>query len=164
MRIRCLAIAVAVALSLVLTAQLSPAGGKGKGDPVKIQQKWSGLYPVKSLDLLPKDVRTTAVGYIADAKTFEAVWKAFKSDDKAPEVNFKDNLVVFSRNVQYLNKLDILAVTIKDGTLDILAKQTQTAAPIEDKLYISFAVIPRAGVKAIQNGDLKLQILDPDAK
>ena len=73
-------------------------------------------------------------------------------------------VVVFSRNVQYLNKLDILAVTIKDGTLDILAKQTQTAAPIEDKLYISFAVISRAGVKAIQNGDLKLQILDPDAK
>jgi hypothetical protein len=157
-----LAIALAALLSLCWWTEELSAGGKG--EPVKIQQKWNGKYPVKSLELLPKDVQTTAVGYINDAKTFEAVWKVFKADDKVPDINFKENLVVFARNIQYLNSIQILLVTIKDGTVDIVAKQTLTAAPIQDVVYISFAVIPRAGVQGIKNGDLKLQVPAAEGK
>ncbi|MBW1865925.1 MAG: hypothetical protein JRI64_09930, partial [Deltaproteobacteria bacterium] len=52
---------------------------------------------------MPEKQRKQAVGFIADAKTFEDVWKAFKPGEAVPEIDFKTNLILFTRNTQFYN-------------------------------------------------------------
>jgi inhibitor of cysteine peptidase len=130
---------------------------------VKILQLWEGLYPAKDVNLLPDGQRAAGVGFIADAKTFAAVWKAWKGDEKAPEIDFQKNFVVFARNVQYLNMIRIGGVMLKDGVADVVAMETMSANPIEDKLHMSAAVIAREGVKAIRTGTETVAVPPPDA-
>ena len=85
-----------------------------------ILQKWSGDYPVSELRRLPENLRTSPVGYLADAETFADVWQAFKPNDKMPEVDFQTNLVVFTRNVDFYNRTSIgmsIYLVVKAGEL-----------------------------------------------
>jgi hypothetical protein len=152
-----------------LAAVLLPAGlaadapqDKDKGEPVPIVRTWEGPFLVKELNVFPKEVQNTPVGYIADAKTLAAVWQLFRPDDKAPEVNFREQVIVFARNVKYVNKLQINMVLNKDGVVTLLAKETLTATPVESKIYISFALIPRAGLRALRHGDVNLDLPPPE--
>jgi len=43
-------------------------------------------------------------------------------------------------------------VNATDGVAEVLAMETMSALPIEDKVAISLVGIPRKGVKAIQIG------------
>ena len=72
-----------------------------------ILQQWSGDYPVSELHRLPESLRTSRVGYLADVKIFADVWQASKPNEKMPEVDFKTNLVVFTRNVDFYNRTSI---------------------------------------------------------
>ena len=125
-----------------------------------ILQKWSGDYPVTELHRLPENLRTSPVGYLADAETFADVWQAFKPNEKMPEVDFKSNLVVFTRNVDFYNRTSIGMVKLADGVLEIVAMETMSALPIEDKAAMAMAVIPRAGVKFIQAGTIRIPVPD----
>ena len=125
-----------------------------------ILQKWSGDYPVSELRRLPENLRTSPVGYLADAETFADVWQAFKPDEKMPDVDFKRNLVVFTRNVDFYNRTYIGMVKLADGVLEIVAMETMSALPIEDKAAMAMAVIPRAGVKFIQAGTSRIPVPD----
>jgi hypothetical protein len=49
-------------------------------------------------------------------------------------------------------------VNVTDGVAEVLAMETISAMPIEDKVAISLVEIPRKGVNAIQIGDRKIQI------
>ncbi len=129
-----------------------------KPNNLPILQKWSGDYPVSELHRLPENLRTLRVGYLADAETFADVWQAFKPNEKMPEVNFKSNLVVFSRNVDFYNRTSIGVVKLADGVLEIVAIETMSALPIEDKAAMAMAVIPRAGVKFIQAGTNRIPV------
>ncbi len=112
--------------------------------------KWSGDYPVAALRLLPDGQQQSRVGYISDADTFDKVWQSFMPEQALPTVDFKNDLVVFSRNVVYYNRTNIFKVTLISGVAEILAMETMTAMPIEDNAAMAMAVIPRAGVKAIR--------------
>ena len=85
-----------------LAHPLPPLDGESK-----ILQSWQGDYPVTELHRLPENLRTSRVGYLADAKTFTDVWQAFKPNEKMPDVDFKSNLVVFTRNVDFYNRTSI---------------------------------------------------------
>jgi len=123
-----------------------------------ILQQWSGDYPVAELRRLPENLRTSRFGYMAEAETFADVWQAFKPNEKMPEVDFKLNLVVFTRNVDFYNRTSIGMVKLTDGVLEIVAMETMSALPIEEKAAMAMAVIPRAGVKFIQAGTSRIPV------
>ena len=118
----------------------------------EILQSWHGDYPVHKLVLLPKDQQEEAVGFIRDFETFAAIWKAFRPGETIPQINSKANLVIFARNVQFYNRISIGRVHVKDGVAEVLAVETMSAMPIEDKVGMSLAVVPRKGITSIQIG------------
>ena len=128
---------------------------------IPILKKWSGDYPVSELGRLPEGQQESAAGYISDIETFIKVWRAFMPKEILPAVDFSKNIVLFTRNVQYYNRTSILKVEFQDGTAEILAMETMSALPIEKKVAMALAVIPRDGVKAVKAGAEKVQVL-PD--
>ncbi len=144
----------ALALLFSLTAVRGWAEEK-----ISILQMWTGDYPVSQLQLLPEGQRESPVGYIGDAETFAAVWQAWKPGEKTPEVDFGTNLVVFSRNVVFYNRTSIAKATLRDGVLEILAAETMSSRPVEDKVAMALAVIPRKGVQSIQSGETKIPVV-----
>lgn len=118
----------------------------------KILHSWQGDYPVARFDLLPDKQREIAAGYIGNAETFETVWSAFKPGEDVPEIDFKANLVVFARNTQFFNRNKIFKVKVTNGVAEVLALETMSALPIEAKVAMSLAVVPRQGISAIQTG------------
>jgi hypothetical protein len=123
---------------------------------IPILQKWNGDYPVTHLNRLPDGKNKSPVGYIGDAEIFAAVWQAFRPNEKVPEVDFSKNFAVYSRNIEFYNRTSIVKITLKGGVVEILAMETMSALPIEDKVAIALAVIPRVGVKFIQTGNEKI--------
>jgi acid phosphatase (class A) len=119
----------------------------------QILQSWQGDYPVAQLKLLPNGQREQAVGFIGDAETFAGVWKTFKPEEAVPEIDFKTDLVLFARNTQFYNRISIGQVNVKNGVARLLAMETMSAMPIEDRVAMSLAVVPRQGISGIQAGD-----------
>ena len=131
------------------TAEQPPAAS----GEVNILQSWQGDYPVDQLKLLPEGQRKQAVGFIADSETFGGVWKAFKQGEAVPEIDFKANLVLFARNTQFFNRISIGKVNVTNGVAELLAMETMSALPIEDKVAMSMVVVARRGINAIQSGN-----------
>lgn len=123
-----------------------------------ISQSWSGDYPVADLKRLPDGQRQSRVGYLGNAAAFKAVWTGFKPEEAVPEVDFGKNLVVFSRNVDFYNRTRILKVMLNNGTAEVVAMETMSAIPVEDKVAMAMAVIPRAHVTGIQTGQARLPV------
>ncbi len=120
------------------------------GKDLSILQAWSGDFPVAELGRLPTDQVKERVGYIADKATFAAVWQAMNPSLALPEVDFTVNIVVFSRNTVFYNHTSIARVVLKNGIVEVLAIETMSSLPIEDKVAMALAVIPRTGVEFIQ--------------
>jgi len=125
---------------------------------VKILQSWQGDYPMAELNLLPERQHEQGVGFIVDAGTFENVWKALKPGEAVPEIDFKSNLVLFARNTQFFNRIRIGKVDVKDGAAEVLAMETMSATPIEDKVAMCLAVVPRQGIRSIQSSEGMLPV------
>ena len=127
---------------------------------IPILEKWSGDYLVSELGRLPEGQQDKIAGYISDTETFIPVWRAFMPEEILPAVDFSKNIVVFTRNIQFYNRTSILKVELQDGTAEILAMETMSAMPIEEKVAMSMAVIPRKGVLAIRAGTEKIPVMD----
>jgi hypothetical protein len=123
-------------------------------------EKWSGDYPVSELGRLPEGQQDVRAGYIGDIATFIPVWRAFMPDEILPVVDFSKNIVVFTRNIQFYNRTSILKVTLQEMNAEIFAMETMSAMPIEEKVAMAMAVIPRTGIIAIQSGTEKIQVMD----
>ena len=130
----------------------------GIGGEVQIIKSWQGDYPVAKLDLLPVKQRGQGIGYIDSAKTFAQVWKAFKLGEGVPKIDFKTNIILFARNTQFYNHISIGRVNLKNGVAELLAMETMSALPIEDKVAMSMVLVARQGITAIQSGDVIIQI------
>ena len=123
-----------------------------------IAQSWNGDYPVAELKLLPEGQQQSGAGYLGSATAFASVWAAFRPGEAVPTVNFRKQVVVFHRNVSFYNRTRIFRVTLKEGVADVLAAETMSAIPVTDKVAMALAVIPRAGVKAIQAGTVRIPV------
>ncbi len=121
-----------------------------------VSRAWSGDYPVAQLDRLPEGQRLSRVGYLGNREAFASVWKAFKPGEEVPDVDFGRNLVVFTRNVEFYNRTNILKVTLKEGVAEILAMETMSALPVEEKVAMALAEIPRAGVRFLKAGEERI--------
>ena len=124
-----------------------------------ISQAWSGDYPVAELKRLPAGQQQSGVGYLGSATAFESVWSAFKPGEAVPALDFGKHVVVFHRNVAFYNRTRIFKVTLKDGVAEVLAMETLSAIPIEDKVAMAMAVIPRANVKSLRSGTASVPVL-----
>jgi hypothetical protein len=152
-----------IGILLLLAAVVYLSAGwaaAGAGDPtdLPILQKWSGDYLVAHLDRLPQGKSKAGVGYIDDKTLFEGVWEIFKPGEPLPEVDFGTQIVVFYRNVTFYNRTNIVKITLRDGIAEIIAIETRSALPIEDKVAMAMVVIPRAGVKFIQAGNERIPV------
>ena len=127
---------------------------------IPLLEKWSGDYPVSELDLLPEGQQTNATGYIGDTETFIPVWRAFMPEEILPAVDFSKNIVVYTRNIKFYNRTNIFKVEVSlEGTAEVIAMETMSAIPIDEKVAMSMAVIPREGVVAIHAGTVKTPVL-----
>ena len=81
----------------------------------------------------------------------------FAGED-APEIDFTVNLVLFARNTQFYNRINIGKVNVSNGVAEVLAMETMSAMPIEDKVAMSLVVVVREGITAIQAGDKNIPI------
>ena len=125
---------------------------------IPILEKWSGDYPVAELGRLPAGQQDLAAGYIGNTETFIRVWRVFMPEEILPAVDFSKYIVVFTRNVQFFNRKSIFRVTVQGGTAEILAMETMSAIPIEDKVAMAMAVVPRDGIMAIRAGTEKVEV------
>jgi hypothetical protein len=152
-----------IVILLLLAAVVYLSAGwaaAGAGDPAElpILQKWSGDFPVAQLDRLPQGKSKAGVGYIDDKIFFEGIWEIYKPGEPLPEVDFGTQIVVFYRNVTFYNRTNIVTITLRDGIADIIAIETRSALPIEDKVAMAMVVIQRAGVKFIQAGNERIPV------
>lgn len=143
-------------MTLVGCSHLDTGVGKQPGHiqpldgEAEILQFWEGNYPVAQLRLLPEKQRVQAAGFIDDAKTFEGVWKAFRPGEAVPKIDFTVNLVLFARNTQFYNRISIGKVNVTNGMAEVLARETMSAMPIEDKVAMSLVLVARQGITAVQ--------------
>lgn len=119
-------------------------------EKVAILQSWQGDYPVAQLDRLPEEQKGQGVGAILDAQTYATVWKSFKPDAVLPIIDFDANMVLFARNTQFFNRISIGQVNVTDGVAEVLAMETMSAMPIEDKVAMSMAVVAREGITGLK--------------
>lgn len=125
---------------------------------VVIDQTWSGDYPVAELARLPGSRQQSSVGYLGTAEEFEAVWSIFKPAEPVPAVDFGKHIVVFHRNVEFYNQIRFFKASLEDGVLEVLAMETMSALPIEDKVAMALAIVPRQGVQFIQSGTTRIPV------
>ena len=130
-------------------------------DPIEIPllENWSSDYPVSELPRLPQGQQDVVAGYIGDAVTFIPVWRAFMQEEILPAIDFSKNIVVFSRNVQFYNRISILKVILQNGTAEIIAMETMSAMPMKEKAAMTMAVIPREGIMNIHAGIETIQVM-----
>ena len=133
--------------------QIQPLNGEAK-----ILQLWQGDYPTAQLDLLPENQRENAVGFIDNTQTFKAVWNAFKPEEAVPHIDFNTNVVLFVKNIRFYNRIRIGKVDVTNGVAKVLAMETMSAIPIEDKVAMSMVVVSRQGITGVQSGDGIIQI------
>jgi hypothetical protein len=149
-------ITILFVIGLALLAACTPAVSQTNGEPQNLPliDVWTGDYPVAALAQLPAGQEQNRIGYIGDEATFAAVWKAYMPAEPVPTVDFVQNLVVFSRNVEYYNRTNILKVVLDaDGVVEVLAMETMSAMPVKEKAAMAMAVIPRAGIVRIRTGE-----------
>ena len=160
-------LSILLSLAFLFGCSHSNTGGAkqaGDSEPLTgdaaILQTWQGDYPVDRLNLFPQDERNLPVGYIDNAVTFEAIWKEFQPGQSLPDIDFKNQLVIFARNTQFYNRINIGKVKVTDGVVEVLAMETMSALPIEEKVAMSLVVVERKGITGIQSGDKIISVSD----
>ncbi|MCJ7542799.1 MAG: hypothetical protein MUO88_24380 [Desulfobacterales bacterium] len=73
-------------------------------------------------------------------------------------VDFSTQLIVFSRNVDFYNRTSNFKIKFRDGVVEVLAVETISATPIENKVGMALVLIPREGVKFIQAGSERISV------
>ena len=133
---------------------------QGIEQEIKILQTWSGDYPVSKLDFLPEAQHDSPVGIIDNKLTFEHIWLVFKPGKDVPVIDFKVNLVLYVRNTQFYNRINIGKVKLENGVAEIVSMETLSALPIEDKVAMSLVVVPRKGITGLKSGDRLIPLPD----
>ena len=152
------AVCAAVAISSAVHAQ--PLAADHEPLDLPILHKWSGDFPIAHLDRLPEGQTDTNIGYIGSRLVFVNVWKVFKPEEPVPEMDFSKNLVVYTRNVTFYNRLSIFKITLTGDTVEVMAMETRSALPLEDHAAMAMAAIPRDGIKYIQAGNESIPVSD----
>jgi hypothetical protein len=60
--------------------------------------------------------------------------------------------------VDFYNRTTIFKVILSGGVADFMAMETMSAIPIEDRLVMALAVVPRDGIEFIRCGDASISV------
>jgi hypothetical protein len=148
----------AAALAVLALSCSGPLWPDEKPRDLPILQRWNGDFPVAQIERLPEGQRQCRAGYLGDAETFGRVWQAFKPGTFVPVVDFNTHLVVFARNLDFYNRNMISKVVLWHGSAEVVAAETLSARPVEDKVAMALALIPRAGIAFIQSGKERVAV------
>lgn len=116
---------------------------KAKLKGVPIQRAWDGILQDRTLiTQSPPD------GFVADAETWEKMWKAWRPGDKLPALDFAKELVIF-QTVPGPNKIDppVLALDAA-GNLKV-PLPISTLLPDDRSIGYTILVIDRAGIRFV---------------
>jgi hypothetical protein len=140
---------------------LPTATGSTAPQALEIIDHWQGDYPVAELNRLPEDQGAVRCGALVTAAQFHPVWQALMPERAAPDIDFCRRLVVFCRNVCFYNRLSVAGVLLRGETAEVLTRATLSALPIEDRVAMALAVIPRAGVSfaGSENGGVRVPVV-----
>lgn len=119
----------------------------------EILQQWQGDLPVSSLVLLPSESHQAGVGYINNTTWLKTIWPHLQLEIDTPNIDFKQNIIVYHYNTQFYNRNRIFKVEVHSGIAEVLAMETLSATPIEDKVAFSMAVISREGINSLKTRD-----------
>jgi hypothetical protein len=64
--------------------------------------------------------------------------------------------VLFARNTHFYNSIRIGKVNVKNGVAEVLAMETMSAIPIEDRVGMSMVVVSRKGIDSVRPSDGKV--------
>jgi hypothetical protein len=125
-----------------------------------ILQKWRRDFPMVHLNRLPEGQTDVGIGYIGKQAVVASIWKAFKPERARTGDGFQQDCVVYTRNIKFNNRLSIFNITLKGGTITIMAIKTQSALPLEDHAAMAMTAIPRKGIKYIQAGNEHIPVIN----
>jgi hypothetical protein len=135
--------------AVVLAALLTSTAFAEK-TKIKISKEWKGSVADEKL---LKD----APACVTDAKGLEKLWKAWKIEDKMPEVDFTKEIVVITTTSG--SKISIFANLDDKGNLEVGGLATRDFG--EGFRYV-IATVPREGVKTVNGKDLPAEKKDKD--
>lgn len=131
-----------------LTLACAAARADEKPTPVKLVQTWTGEVKIELRKEAPKD------GFINDKETFAKFWKAFRGDEKQPEIDFSKELVLVAVGMDP-NKLGIGAALDAKGDLKVLVRSTLIAFENPTTAAYQFGTVPRTGIKSVNGKEIK---------
>ena len=76
------------------------------------------------------------------------------------EIDFSTDLVFFARNIQFYNRISIGKIKVRDGKVELIAMETLSARPIEDKVAMSMVLVERGNMKVLVIGEETLPITE----
>jgi hypothetical protein len=136
---------ITLVAGLLLACWLSAAPAQApKGKRVEPLQTWQDY--VKDGTLYKAG---PANHLIANPKDWEALWKAWRGDEKVPAVDFQKELVLVVSAAG--NRCSIVATLEENGNLRI---QTQSTLLIAPGFGYQLGTIPRAGIKTINGKEM----------
>lgn len=115
--------------------------------PAKLTKTWSGEQNLKIRDQAPKNDRIT------DKESWEKLWKAFRGDEKVPDVDFTKELVLIACNTDP-NRISISAALDDKGDLKVSHISTEIAFNNPTTFKYQFATVSRDGIKTINGKPL----------
>jgi hypothetical protein len=142
---------IAPLLCIVLVAGfMGIASGQGEGTKrVKAEKSWTGRLIGKEKE--PLQMLAPAKEYISGPRTFEKVWKAWRTEEKVPDVDFSKKLVLVG-TAGGPNIVNLSAVLNAKGDLTINAMSTLVGGP---GFGYGLIVIDRDGVKSVKGKPLE---------
>ena len=72
--------------------------------------------------------------------------------------SLRTDFVIFAKNTQFYNRIRIGKVNVTKGVAEVLAMETLSARPIENKVAMSLVLLSRQGITGIRSGDEIIQI------
>src|SRR4051794_19640077 len=139
-------------VSIILAAASAPAFAQDKKEekkqdkkPVKVEDTWSGRFAGEDKEALKKLAPPNNV--IMDQKTFEKIWKAWRTEVKVPAIDFEKKIVVVT-TTGGPNMLNAQFTLDDKGNLGVQAETTLVEGP---GFGYVLSLIDRDGIKTVQN-------------
>lgn len=126
---------------------LSPAVTRSAEKDIKPVRVWFGVVKdAAKRKLAPRE------RFLTEAREFEKLWRAWKPDDRTPEVDFSQNVVIV--DTEDKGKIDQMVFHLNDkGDLAIIVGFAD--AKDFPGFSFGFAQVPRTGIKSIESRPLK---------
>jgi len=131
---------VIVVTALIVPVLCCSLFGQPRGKEMKIIGTWTG----KMADAKPRQA-APAAGFIADAEAWNKLWKAWRGDQAAPQIDFAGELVLVE-TIDGPNQIGITARIDDAGNVTVMGMGTMMAGP---GFGYGMARISRDGVKCV---------------